>query len=128
MILLLTDSRVFELPGGVANATISLAEWLYRKNFDITIMGSGFVRVKTKHISKIKKKQEKKTEKIKIMVLNPPYVIFMLSRLFLSLFWMLKIFSMNLKKPIKLIHAQDTGYSGLAAVISGKILKIRAEK
>jgi glycosyltransferase involved in cell wall biosynthesis len=35
-----------------------------------------------------------------------------------------KILSINIKFPITLIHAQDTGYSGLAAVLSGKILGI----
>ena len=36
----------------------------------------------------------------------------------------MRILSINKKIRIKLIHAQDTGYSGLSAVMAGKILKI----
>jgi len=59
-----------------------------------------------------------------IRTLNPPYLVYALSRMVMSLLWVVKIFSINLRYPITLIHAQDTGYSGLAAVISGKILRI----
>jgi len=66
----------------------------------------------------------KKNRGKKSKVLNPPYIIWMLSRFYLSLIWMLKILLINSKTPIKLIHAQDTGYAGLVAVLSGKILRI----
>ena len=48
----------------------------------------------------------------------------MISRLFLSVMWIIKIFSINRRIPIKLIHAQDTGYAGLSALVLGKLLRI----
>jgi len=124
MFLILTQGRISEIPGGEVNATISLAKWLYSQSHDVSIMGSGFASVQTNHLSKNNNAQLQKNKKKKVKVLNPPYVIYMFSRLFMSLLWMLKIFSINSKTPIKLIHAQDTGYSGLAAVLAGKILRI----
>ena len=90
-------------------------------------MGSGFASVKAKRLSKFSVEEEmtkKVTKQKKIKVLYPPYPVYVLSRLVLSLLWVLKILSINIKSPITLIHAQDTGYSGLAAVISGKFLRI----
>jgi glycosyltransferase involved in cell wall biosynthesis len=37
---------------------------------------------------------------------------------------LVKILSINKETPIQLIHAQDTGYAGLPAIIAGRILKI----
>ena len=129
MYLILTQGRILEIPGGEVKATISLANWLHRKNHDVTIMGSGFASVKTKHLSinEIETNEKYKNEKnkqTKFKVLNPPYIIYMFSRLFLTLLWIKKIITINSKNRIKLIHAQDTGYSGLAAILSGKILHI----
>jgi len=122
--LILTQGRVFELPGGEANATMSLAKWLCKKNHDVTVMGSSFANIQTKRLSKIDIEKERIIVKKKIKVWNPPYIIYMFSRLFLSILWMVKIILINSKSPIKLIHAQDTGYSGLAAIFAGKILQI----
>jgi glycosyltransferase involved in cell wall biosynthesis len=128
-ICLLTSGRVFEVAyGGEERFTISLGNWLAGQSHDVTVMGSGFASVKAKRLSKFAVEEEdkkimiKKQEKIK--VLNPPYFIYLLSRLVLSLLWVIKILSINIKSPITLIHAQDTGYSGLAAVITGKFLRI----
>jgi glycosyltransferase involved in cell wall biosynthesis len=128
-ICLLTTGRVFEIAyGGEEKFTISLANWLAGRSYDVTLMGSGFASVKAKRLSKlpIDEETDKKTitKQKKIKVLYPPYSIYLLSRLVLSLLWILKILWINMKFPITLIHAQDTGYSGLAAVVSGKILRI----
>jgi glycosyltransferase involved in cell wall biosynthesis len=127
-ICLLTSGRVFEVKyGGEERFTISLGKWLARLGYDITLMGSGFMNVKAKHLSKDSievEEQKTKNKKQKIQAIYPPYTIYFLSRLILSFLWVLKILSINIRSPITLIHAQDTGYSGLAAVISGKILRI----
>ncbi len=88
------------------------------------LVGSGFASVRTKKFSKLKKEENKKESPKKIRVLNPPYVIYMLSRFVLCFLWIIKIVSINKKIPIKLIHSQDTGYAGLASILLGKILRI----
>jgi len=126
-ICLLTQGRIFELAaGGEEKFTISLGNWLARQSYDVTLMGSGFASVKAKRLYKfsVEEDEKKVTKQKKIKVLYPPYPVYALSRLVLSLLWVLKILSINIKSPITLIHAQDTGYSGLAAVISGKFLRI----
>ena len=124
MYLILKQGRILELPEqGEVNASFSLGKWLTKKNLDVSIMGCGFASVKTKHLSESLIEEKKDNERKKIKVLYPPYIIWLFSRLFMSMLWILKILSMNSKKPIKLIHAQDTGYSGLAAILSGKILR-----
>jgi glycosyltransferase involved in cell wall biosynthesis len=114
--------------GGEGRFTISLGNWLARQDHDVTLMGSRFASVKTKRLSKSAIKEDDKEKIIikqkKIKAIFPPYSIYALSRLVMSLLWILKILLLNIKYPITLIHAQDTGYSGLSAVISGKILGI----
>lgn len=56
--------------------------------------------------------------------LYPPYYAYSVSRFVFVLLWVLKMVSLHKKDPVDVIHCQDTGYAGLAAVVSGKILKI----
>jgi glycosyltransferase involved in cell wall biosynthesis len=110
---------------GEGRFTVSLGNWLARQGHDVTIMGSGgIVSVKAKRLSKfaIKEEDKKIIKKQKIGVLSP-YLSYSL-RPVLSLLWIIKILLINIKFPITLIHAQDTGYSGLAAIVSGKLLRI----
>jgi glycosyltransferase involved in cell wall biosynthesis len=125
-ICLLTSARVFEIGyGGNEKFTTSLGRFLIMQDYTVTLLASGFANVKSKRLSRynVDEQETKKAEK-KIRILNPPYAIYALSRFIMSILWVLKIFMINRKRPITLIHAQDTGYSGLAAVISGKILAI----
>jgi len=124
MFLLLTSGRILESGGGEENFTISCGKWLRKQNYDITIMGSGFASVKTLHLPKSNNDPGILEKKKKTRVLYPPYIVYMLSRLFLSLLWIFKILLLNRRTTIELIHSQDTGYSGLAAVLSGKILRV----
>jgi len=87
-------------------------------------MGSSFSSVKIRHLSKSKIEKNNKKIKKDVRYLNPPYLIYMLSRFVLDFLWVLKIISINKKTPIKLIHSQDTGYAGLAAIIAKKLLGI----
>jgi glycosyltransferase involved in cell wall biosynthesis len=128
-ICLLTSSRVFEIGyGGDSRFSGALGNFLASQGHDVTLIAAaGFVGVKSKQLSRNYTgggvgKTELSTKKVK--VLNPPYALYALSRLFISFQWILKILFTNRKHPINVIHAQDTGYSGLAAIISGKILGI----
>jgi glycosyltransferase involved in cell wall biosynthesis len=127
-ICLLTSGRIFEVAfGGEERFTLSLAEWLASRGRDVTLIGSGFVSIKAKRLSKFDKKDVKEeltNEQTQIRVLNPPYPIYALSRLVMTMLWIGKILTVNHELPIQVLHAQDTGYSGLAAVIAGKILRI----
>lgn len=93
-------------------------------------MGSGFASIKTKQLSKfdmnpsLEISDVKNGKHKKVIFLYPPYPVYLLSRLVMTVLWSLKILLINRKSAIKLVHAQDTGYSGLAAVISGKLLRI----
>lgn len=129
-ICLLTSGRIFEVAyGGEEKFTLSLGNWLAKQDCEVTLIGSGFASVKVKHLNKSKLSDEEEFEKPlknqqKVRVLNPPYSIYLLSRVIMTMLWILRIFIIHQKFPITLIHAQDTGYSGLAAIISGKLLKI----
>ena len=87
-------------------------------------MGSSFSNVKVRRLSKSKIEENNEKNKKDVKSLNPPYLIFMLSRFVLDFLWVFKIISINRKTPIKLIHSQDTGYAGLAAIIVKKLLGI----
>jgi len=119
-ICILTSGRISDVLFGEAGFSLRLGKWLTEKNHKVILMGSGFIGVKIKHMSLSEPIKQKK----KIRVLYPPYIIYMFSRLLFSGLCILKIISLNFRTPIKVIHAQDTGYAGLAAVIAGKILKI----
>jgi glycosyltransferase involved in cell wall biosynthesis len=124
----LTSGSLFELAyGGEEKFTMSLGKWLTNFNHDVTLMGSGFASVQSRRMSKsvvAVNQREVITEQKKITALYPPYLIYLLSRIVIALLWIVKILSVNIKSKITIIHAQDTGYSGLAAVLSGKLLKI----
>lgn len=121
---ILTSGRISESPFGEERFTLSLGRWLVKHNLNVVIIGSTFTGIKTKFLSKDETDHNKKNNGKKIRVLILPHAIYMLSRLFFSALYFFKIFSINKKSPIKLIHAQDTGYSALAAIIAGKIMKI----
>lgn len=126
-ICLLTSARIFDISyGGEGRFTTSLGKWLRSKNIEVTLIGSGFLSPKAKHFSSPSETAGEDTlvRTKTIKTLNPRYIIYALSRMIMSLLWVMKILTINLKYPITLIHAQDTGYAGLAAVISAKLLRI----
>jgi glycosyltransferase involved in cell wall biosynthesis len=124
-ICLLISARIFEIQyGGVEKFTLSLARWLTRHGYDVSIMASTFANVKVKSFSDFSENSDLLRKPNKVKALHPPYIIFALSQLFLSFLWILNIIALNARHPLTLIHAQDTGYAGLAAIIAGKILGI----
>lgn len=127
-ICLITSARILEIKyGGEGKFTTSLGRWLLEKNVDVTLIGSGFINVKAIRLGQSSARNDEEqqpTKAKKIRILNPPYFIYAFSRMAMSIMWVIKILSLNRKLPISLIHAQDTGYSGLAAVVAGKILHV----
>jgi len=121
---ILTSGRLFDSPYGEEKYTLSLGRWLSKKNSEVVVIGTTFTSVKAKYFPIPEKNENKKDNHKKIRALNPPYIVYIISRLYLSLLFFFKILSINKKTPIKLINAQDSGYSGLAAVITSKIMKI----
>ena len=126
-VCILTSGRMFEAPfGGEERFTLAFANWIIAHNYDVTLMASRFAGVEVKRWDHASSEQLSKIkfEKTKFRVLNPPYLVYMLSRLVLTFLWAAKIVAVHRKTPIRVLHAQDTGYSGLAAVIAGKLLRI----
>jgi len=125
-ICLLTPARIFEIGyGGIEKFTTSLGSFLLRHGKHVTLLGSRFASVESKRLSI--HDLEDNAQRIpprKIRVLHPPYIIYAFSRLVMSLLWIVKLFQINKEYPVSLIHAQDTGYCGLAAIISGRILRV----
>ncbi|MPZ07153.1 MAG: glycosyltransferase [Nitrososphaeraceae archaeon] len=130
-ICIITSARIFDIPySGEGRFAASLGKWLASRTHIVTLMGSGFASIKTKQLSKfdmnpsLEISDVKNGKHKKVIFLYPPYPVYLLSRLVMTVLWSLKILLINRKSAIKLVHAQDTGYSGLAAVISGKLLRI----
>ena len=126
-VYLLTSGRLFELAyGGEERFTSLLGEWLVKQGVGVILMAATFSSIKSKMLSleELQKYKELVVQKKKIRVLNPPYAIYLASRFLLSILWTLKIILLHYSYPIWLIHSQDTGYSGLAAIMAGKLLRI----
>jgi glycosyltransferase involved in cell wall biosynthesis len=125
-ICIITSSRVFDGSiGGEGKYSLSLSKWLVDNGNAVTLIGSDFLKIKSMVIQKnyaqkpLTKNEQKEQKKV-----NAPYIVYMIFRLFTSLRWVIKLISIHFITPITLIHAQDTGYSALAAIIAGRILQI----
>jgi len=127
-ICLLTSGRIFERSvGGEEKYTISLSKWLLEQSVKVTIMGSTYAGIKTKHLSSVNDLEKNETSEDhsnNFRVSYPPYLVYQISRMVLSVRWIIEIMLTNRYCKYSIIHAQDTGFSGLAAVIAGKILGI----
>jgi glycosyltransferase involved in cell wall biosynthesis len=125
-ICIITSSKVFDgAIGGEGKYSLLLSKWLVDNSNNVTLIGSDIMKIKTLKIQKnYVHSAQSNNEQKKVKVSNIPYFIFMLFRIFTSLRWVIKLISINLSSPITLIHAQDTGYSALAAIMAGRILRI----
>jgi glycosyltransferase involved in cell wall biosynthesis len=126
-ILLLSAGKVFKTPfGGEDLLTRLLGGWLANNHHEVTLIGIEFAGIRARHITyenvknqtpKIKKKKNG-TKKIGL-----DYILYSL-RTVIWFLQVLKILSINVKHPVNVIHAQDSGYTGLAAIVVGKILSV----
>lgn len=122
-ICLVTSSRPFDWGvGGEEKDTISLAKWLQNQGYEVTIVGRklfGVVIYESCDATHIESKLLGEPRSLRL-----PYSMFALSMLVTSLLFVLHAMTINRKSRISLIHAQDTGYGGLAAAISAKLLRV----
>jgi glycosyltransferase involved in cell wall biosynthesis len=140
--------------GGEEVFTISLGNWLVKEGYDVSLMGIDLAGLKSKLLHDSHKNRQpaddfattirnnnnknvpikndsdvensnnnKITKPDKINKFKFRHLLYSL-RLFIWIFQVIRIVSINLKKPVTLIHAQDAGYTGLAAVVSGRLLGI----
>ena len=120
-ICLLSTGRIFGSPyGGEDKFTNALGRWLVKKDHHVTLIGLEFAGLRAKHLSKVKPAKQIKTN----IKQNKFRYLTYLSRLAIWLCQVVKILLVNTANPITLIHAQDTGYTGLAAIVAGKLLRI----
>ena len=120
-ICLLSTGRIFGSPyGGEDKFTNALGKWLVKKNHHVTLIGIEFAGLRAKRLPNAKSAKEVRTN----IKQNKFRYLAYLSRLIIWLCQILKILVVNTTNPITLIHAQDTGYTGLAAIVAGKLLRI----
>ncbi len=130
-ICILSPSRLSE---SLEKFSVLLGNWLVASGYDVTILGSTLTGIKVEHLSKFTDSrngngdQTSSSGQIKVRKLAQlrrlPYIVYMLSRIYLTIRWSIQIIAIHRQKSIDLLHAQDTGYAGLAAVLMGKLLKI----
>jgi glycosyltransferase involved in cell wall biosynthesis len=120
-ICLLSTGRIFGSPyGGEDKFTNALGRWLVKKDHHVTLIGLEFAGLRAKHLSKVKPAKQIKTN----IKQNKFRYLTYLSRLVIWLCQVVKVLLVHTTSPITLIHAQDTGYTGLAAIVAAKLLRI----
>jgi glycosyltransferase involved in cell wall biosynthesis len=124
-ICIVTSSNISEDGvGGEGRYSILLYNWLMSRNIKSTLFGGNSIKVKNFNPNYEYRKGNSKKSDPRKKTPFAPYPLFMVKRLLISIILCLKIFRLHYYLPISLIHAQDTGYSGLAAIIVGRILRI----
>jgi glycosyltransferase involved in cell wall biosynthesis len=120
-ICLLSTGRIFGSPyGGEDKFTNALGRWLVKKNHNVTLIGIEFAGLRAKHLTNGKSGKQIETN----IKQNKFRYLTYLSRLIIWFCQVIKVLLVNATRPITLIHAQDTGYTGLAAIVAGKLLGI----
>ena len=120
-ICLLSTGRVFGTPyGGEDKFTNALGRWLAKSNHKATLIGIEFAGLRAKHLSNSCSNEptNRNIRKNRFRYLS------YLSRSLIWLCQVSKILLVNTKNRITVIHAQDSGYTGLAAIVAGKLLGI----
>lgn len=116
--------RAFEaFYGGEQKDTISLRKWLIEHDQNVTLVGRKLFGVKVIE-SDDSFGIDLNTKVTPLRTLHLPYSMYIPCMLIISLLFTLHVISINRKSRISVIHAQDTGYGGLSAIISAKILRV----
>lgn len=124
-ICLITSSRAFEVAyGGEERFTRSLGKWLQNRGHNVTIVGRKLFGVEVVRGSYEIPSVDSRMKPVHSRLLVLPFPMFMLTMLFTSLLFVLHVIAINRKSRISVIHAQDTGYGGLSAIISAKVLRV----
>ncbi len=124
-VCLITSGRPFEVVyGGEERFTMSLGRWLLNRDHNVTIVGRKLFGAEVFRASVNASSVESKSGVERPRRVQLPYQMFILTMLFTSLLFVLHLLSINRKSRISVVHAQDTGYSGLSAVAAARILRI----
>jgi glycosyltransferase involved in cell wall biosynthesis len=132
-VILLTSGRIYGTAhGGEDRFTNSFGNWLVSQKHKVTLMGIDFAGLRVRHLSSGGESNESHRNETKRVASRGLSFKLALSFRFLSyslriIIWMfqvLRILSINLRSQVTLISAQDSGYTGLAAVIASKILGV----
>jgi glycosyltransferase involved in cell wall biosynthesis len=127
-VLILSAGKILKNPfGGEDLFSRHLSRWLATLHQEITLMGIEFAGIRVRNltydnvndeqVAKLGKKVSKASKS------RFGYLLYSL-RTVIWLCQVLRILSISMTDPINIIHAQDSGYTGLAAIIAGKILRI----
>jgi len=130
-VLILSAGKILKNPfGGEDLFSRHLGRWLTKLQQEVTLMGIEFAGLRVRHLTHYAMK-DKQIPKIKessnVSNISKKLHLGYLEYSFRTVFWIfqvLRILSISMTNPIHIIHAQDSGYTGLAAIIAGKILKI----
>lgn len=123
-ICLITSGGLFEpFPGGERKFTVALRDWVIEHNINVTVVGRKLFSVQVVK-SDAAPRIETSTKSTRPRALPLPHPMFIACMLIMSLLFLLRIIAINRRSRISIIHAQDTGYGGLSAVMSAKILKV----
>jgi len=124
-VCLLTSSRSLEVVfGGEEKFTLSLGEWLKKRGYPVTIVSRRLFGVEAVEEPCDVSSNAAQMESEPPRRVQLPYIMFVVSMLFTSLLFVLQIIAVNRRSKISIIHAQDTGYGGLPALIAARILRI----
>ena len=122
-VCLITSGRPSEVYGGEEKFTILLRNWLTEHGQYVTIIGRklfGVEVIESEDSSGI----ELNMKETHSRTLPIPYPMYMVCMLITSLLFTLHVILIHRKSRISIIHAQDTGYGGLSAIIAAKILGV----
>lgn len=123
-VCLVTSGRPFEIYyGGEEKFTLSFAKWLRKHDVESVLVARKGLGVQVASDVPNGTESAKRATPLLVQV---PYTIFSIAMIFMSLSMMYKILRLNKKCRISIIHAQDTGYAGIAALLAHWILKVPA--
>src|SRR5687767_14210815 len=131
-VCLISSARLFEAQfGGEGRFTHSLGRWLFNHRYPVTLVGSTFFGTKAQrmcpeiiNLGTQKHESNSQALKQKPKAVYPPYFVYAASRYALVFSTLVKVARIHRVNRIGIIHAQDTGYSGLAAIFAGKLLRL----
>lgn len=125
------SQNVIEFIGGIRSFTLSAIRWLRDKNVKVSLVyrEKGFVKI-------VQEFPESKPEKTPLglksgdrssnshMLRLPSYLMYLVMQLLFCFLAVISILRINKRQRVSVIHAQDTHYGALTAIIAGGLLDI----
>jgi glycosyltransferase involved in cell wall biosynthesis len=106
--------------GGQESFTRNLANWLAQRGIKTTVVCRTLFGVE----ALIPPMQINPSLATRMRTIRLPYLLFTLGMIRMAALLCLKLLSLNRKRRISLIHAQDTGYAGVASILAGRLLAV----